>query len=75
MLIIRLGRAHRVDFGDYGSIIDGGRALVRSPKETFDLIDSNIGVKQGCSISRTLFGRYLDKIFDYIEREENGGLQ
>ena len=33
-----------------------------------DLIHSTIGVKQGCPLSPTLFGMYVDEVSDYIER-------
>ena len=38
-----------------------------------DLIHSTIGVKQGCPLSPTLFGIYVDEITDYIDRTGDKG--
>ncbi|MCO5607868.1 hypothetical protein L7F22_062070 [Adiantum nelumboides] len=43
-----------------------GRALCQGGLS--DPIASTIGVKQGCPLSPTLFGLYIDKISDYILR-------
>ncbi|MCO5600245.1 hypothetical protein L7F22_054355 [Adiantum nelumboides] len=49
----------------YGSVL--GR--VRTPEGDSDIIQSTIGVKQGCPLSPTLFGMYIDEVSDYIDRE------
>lgn len=35
---------------------------VRAPRGISDSVTSNIGVKQGCPLSPTLFGLYIDEI-------------
>ncbi|MCO5606524.1 hypothetical protein L7F22_060712 [Adiantum nelumboides] len=55
----------------YGSVL--GR--VRTPEGDSDIIQSTIGVKQGCPLSPTLFGMYIDEVSDYIDREGDRGLQ
>lgn len=40
-----------------------------------DLIHSSIGVKQGCPLSPTLFGMYIDEVSDYIDRGGDRGAQ
>ena len=39
------------------------------------LIHSTIGVKQGCPLSPTLFGMYVDEVSDYIDRFNDCGAQ
>ena len=48
---------------------------VRTPEGASKLIHSTIGVKQGCPLSRTLFGMYVDEVSDYIERRGDKGAQ
>ncbi|MCO5603414.1 hypothetical protein L7F22_057564 [Adiantum nelumboides] len=55
----------------YGSVL--GR--VRTPEGDSDIIQSTIGVKQGCPLSPTLFGMYIDEVSDYIDREGDRGAQ
>ncbi|MCO5588614.1 hypothetical protein L7F22_042571 [Adiantum nelumboides] len=55
----------------YGSVL--GR--VRTPEGDSDIIQSTIGVKQGCPLSPTLFGMYVDEVSDYIDREGDRGAQ
>ena len=49
----------------YGSVL--GR--VRTPEGDSDIIQSTIGVKQGCPLSPTLFGMYIDEVSNYVDRE------
>ena len=55
----------------YGSVL--GR--VRTLEGDSDIIQSTIGVKQGCPLSPTLFGMYIDEVSDYIDREGDRGAQ
>lgn len=55
----------------YGSVI----GHVRTPEGISDTVHSTIGVKQGCPLSPTLFGMYIDEVSDYIDREGDRGAQ
>ena len=46
---------------------------VRCPGGLSESIASTIGVKQGCPLSPTLFGLYIDEITDYILRAGGAG--
>ena len=48
---------------------------VRTPERVSELIYSTIGVKQGCPLSPTLFGMYVDEVSNYIERRGDRGAQ
>ena len=37
-------------------------------------VASTIGVKQGCPLSPTLFGLYVDEISDFIDRDGGRGV-
>ena len=42
---------------------------VRCPRGMSDTIASTIGVKQGCPLSPTLFGLYIDELVDFLTRD------
>ena len=46
---------------------------VRSSKGLSEAVASTIGVKQGCPLSPTLFGLYIDEVSHYIERFGGSG--
>ncbi|WP_176691521.1 reverse transcriptase domain-containing protein [Enterobacter cloacae complex sp. GF14B] len=48
---------------------------VGTSKGLSTLIHSTIGVKQGCPLSPTLFGMYVDEVSDYIDRDGDRGAQ
>ena len=48
---------------------------VRTLEGMSDIVHSTIGVKQGCPLSPTLFGMYVDEVSDYIDREGDRGAQ
>ena len=48
---------------------------VRTPEGVSEIIHSTIGVKQGCPLSPTLFGMYVDEVSNYIERGGDRGAQ
>ena len=49
-------------------------ARVRCPGGLSDAIASTVGVKQGCPLSPTLFGLYIDEVADYIVHGGGGGV-
>ena len=40
---------------------------VRTPNRVSETVTSTVGLKQGCPLSPTLFGLYIEEIYDYIE--------
>ena len=46
---------------------------MRSSKGLSEAVASTIGVKQGCPLSPTLFGLYIDEVSHYIERFGGSG--
>ena len=53
----------------YGAV----KGPIRTPEGVSELIHSTIGVKQGCPLSPTLFGLYIDEILAYIEKGDERG--
>ena len=47
---------------------------MRCPGGISDTIASTIGVKQGCPLSPTLFGLYIDEIADFLTRDGGGAV-
>ncbi|MCO5610738.1 hypothetical protein L7F22_064979 [Adiantum nelumboides] len=48
---------------------------VRCPGGISDSLLSTIGVKQGCPLSPTLFGLYIDEIVDFIQHRGGDGVE
>ena len=48
---------------------------VRCPRGLSKTFHSTIGVKQGCPLSPTLFGIYIDEIVDFIIRKGGSGVE
>ena len=48
---------------------------VRCPGGTTETLFSTIGVKQGCPLSPTLFGLYIDEIVDFIQHRGGDGVE
>ncbi|KAH9319051.1 hypothetical protein KI387_020820, partial [Taxus chinensis] len=51
------------------------RAKIKTREGMSECFGSNIGVKQGCPLSPTLFGLYIDKLEDWLNKTEGGGIQ
>ena len=49
-------------------------ARVQCPGGLSEAIASTVGVKQGCPLSPTLFGLYIDEVADYIVHGGGGGV-
>lgn len=47
---------------------------VRCPGGLSNIIASTVGVKQGCPLSPTLFGLYIDEVADYIAQSGGDGM-
>ena len=47
---------------------------VRYPSGLSNCFTSTIGVKQGCPLSLTLFGIYIDEITDFIDHKGSNGV-
>ncbi|MCO5569536.1 hypothetical protein L7F22_023250 [Adiantum nelumboides] len=56
------------------ALYDRVSGRVRCPGELSDSITSTTGVKQGCPLSPTLFGLYIDEIADYIYQGGGAGV-
>ncbi|MCO5606122.1 hypothetical protein L7F22_060309 [Adiantum nelumboides] len=56
------------------SLYERVSARVRCPGGTSSSLASTIGVKQGCPLSSTLFGLYIDELSEHILRDGRGGV-
>ncbi|MCO5600752.1 hypothetical protein L7F22_054867 [Adiantum nelumboides] len=56
------------------SLYERVSARVRCPGGTSSSLASTIGVKQGCPLSPTLFGLYIDELSEHILRDGGGGV-
>ena len=48
---------------------------IRTKEGMSECFGSNIGVKQGCSLSPTLFGLYIEKLEEWINKAKGEGIQ
>ena len=51
------------------------KAKIRTTEGLSEEFDSNIGVKQGCPLSPTLFGLYIDKLEEWINKTNGEEVQ
>ncbi|MCO5571119.1 hypothetical protein L7F22_024851 [Adiantum nelumboides] len=56
------------------SLYERVSARVRCPGGTSSSLANTIGVKQGCPLSPTLFGLYIDELSEHILRDGGGGV-
>ena len=50
-------------------------AKIRTMDEMLECFGSNIGVKQGCPLSPTLFGFYINKLEECFDKNNGDGVQ
>ena len=50
------------------------KAKIRTTEGLSEDFDSNIGVKQGCPLSPTLFRLYIDKLEEWINKKNGEGV-
>ena len=51
------------------------KAKIRTKVGMLECFSSDIGVKQGCSLSPTLFGLYIDKLEEWLNTANGEGIQ
>ncbi|KAH9324645.1 hypothetical protein KI387_004823, partial [Taxus chinensis] len=51
------------------------RAKIKTREGMSECFGSDIGVKQGCPLSPTSFGLYIDKLEEWLHNTEGGGVQ
>ncbi|MCO5547078.1 hypothetical protein L7F22_000519 [Adiantum nelumboides] len=66
-----LGVGEEMIWGIY-ALYEHVSCRVRCPGGISDTLVSTIGVKQGCPLSPTLFGLYIDEIVDFIQQRGDG---
>jgi hypothetical protein len=49
------------------------KAKIRTTEGLSEDFDNNIGVKQGCPLSPTLFGLYIDKLEEWLNKNNGEG--
>ncbi len=67
-----LGIPMEIQWGIY-ALYESVSGRVRTPNGLSESTRSTVGVKQGCPLSPTLFGLYIDEISEYIERWGGSG--
>ncbi|MCO5558477.1 hypothetical protein L7F22_012061 [Adiantum nelumboides] len=61
-----IGVPEAIRWGIY-ALYESVTGRVRAPGGLLDAIESTIGVKQGCPMSPTLFGIYIDELSEYVD--------
>ena len=62
-----LGVPTNMQWGIY-ALYESASGKVQSSKDLSEAVASTIEVRQGCPVSPTLFGLYIDEVSHYIER-------
>ncbi|MCO5546729.1 hypothetical protein L7F22_000165 [Adiantum nelumboides] len=72
--LMDLGVGEEMIWGIY-ALYEHVSCRVRCPGGISDTLVSTIGVKQGCPLSPTLFGLYIDEIVDFIQQRGGDGVE
>ncbi|MCO5553894.1 hypothetical protein L7F22_007420 [Adiantum nelumboides] len=67
-----IGVPEAIRWGIY-ALYESVTGRVRAPGGLSDAIESTIGVKQGCPLSPTLFGIYIDELSEYVDTYGDAG--
>ena len=70
---IKAPRILDIQWGIYARY-ESATGKVWSLNGLLEAVDSTIGVKQGCPLSSTLFGLYIDDVSHYIEKQGFGSM-
>ena len=57
------------------ALYESAKGQIRTQGRVSEIIQSTIGVKQGCPLSPTLFGLYIDEIAEYLKEKGGKGAQ
>ena len=57
------------------ALYESVKGHIRTKEGVSEIIQSTIGVKQGCPLSPTLFGLYIDEMAEYLEKKGGKGAQ